>query len=103
MRRLALVPAMTARFTSCGKQVLRDGEHFGDMMTAEDAALVARLLNGRDDRGNEEPNKHPWEALSFTSLAEAMDFYRDQPGYHQVRIAGQFCRIAIPHAARRKA
>ena len=38
-------------YTSCGKQVLRDGQHFGDMLTPEDAARVARLLNRAPDWG----------------------------------------------------
>lgn len=36
-------------YTSCGKQVLRDGQHFGDMLTPEDAKAVAYLLQWRDD------------------------------------------------------
>ena len=38
---------MPPHFESHGKQLLRDGQHWGDMLTAEIAAAVADILNGQ--------------------------------------------------------
>ena len=32
-------------YTAMGKEVLRNGKHFADVITSEDAQLVAKLLN----------------------------------------------------------
>lgn len=38
---------MSERFTTCGKEVLRDGEHFADAASTEIAAALADVLNGQ--------------------------------------------------------
>ncbi|ODU67426.1 MAG: hypothetical protein ABT11_20295 [Novosphingobium sp. SCN 66-18] len=34
-------------YSQCGKQVLRDGEHFADAVSPEIAAALAHVLNGQ--------------------------------------------------------
>lgn len=34
-------------YTACGKQVLRDGEHFADLCGPREAAAIADLLNAQ--------------------------------------------------------
>lgn len=36
---------MSERFTSCGKEILRDGEHFADMATPGAAVAAAIMFN----------------------------------------------------------
>ncbi len=38
---------MSERFIACGKEVLRDGEHFADAASPQIAAALADVLNGQ--------------------------------------------------------
>lgn len=40
-------PKRAPDYTSCGKEVLRDGEHFADAASPDIAAALADVLNGQ--------------------------------------------------------
>jgi hypothetical protein len=39
---------MTDRFQSCGKEILRDGKHFADCLTPDDAETLSVVCNVAD-------------------------------------------------------